>query len=663
MDASGKNDDSNDDDDDDDGAEVYRAGDGCSPPEIAVARQVAPGRPVGDVGVSMQAEAGESCFKSDQASHRCLAGVNAAFLASGLGALLVSYMAMDAVTACLAVTLGLVCVALGLVGLMSQWHDSWRAYGVTVSLVSLLGLWISLVAWFRGDMALRIFEVLAASDWEAYFDTLEPSFRRQVLTQHAGCDTQYSGSCWAVVREHTAHKYFSAGRICVPAALLLAAGALMSLKDFLGTAKLVTDLDLGLNYTLLAFGVVMIGTASAEYGQMATWVGRSACWSVIGAGMLLMMIAVCSFLNRAGLRSSTKTRRAITTTSSSVLDACLFVLAQGLFLVAIGCFVAKHTIVKSLRAHLDDHALQDVLAEYQHIAGCDDSAEVDAAVHGFSCEASEIAWADAERVFRRQLDTIGWSLLLAMLLVAAKLLCGRYVVQLLAANAVLTPADEEAAGTPSSQENADHVLVTDGTTKGQYVAVSLDEEEKNGISRSSPIPTGQLGGATRSLISHQASGRLVDAIEEHAQMLLSEARYGEVTVEDLGDDYRGGMAPSDLLSQASIDSADITDLYGPSSGYYSGFSAADFALSNLGDEAGDDYGRDQLALGSRESSGGSLLGVSSPAVGRRGSLQLSIAEQSAWQVDLNRYGHVLWTFTRLALLAMIIEWKVRRIWT
>jgi hypothetical protein len=123
------------------------------------------------------------------------------------------------------------------------------------------------------------------------------------------------------------------------------------------------------------------------------------------------------------------------------------------------------------------------------------------------------------------------------------------------------------------------------------------------------------------------------------------------------------MAPSDLLSQASIDSADITDLYGPSSGYYSGFSAADFALSNLGDEAGDDYGRDQLALGSRESSGGSLLGVSSPAVGRRGSLQLSIAEQSAWQVDLNRYGHVRWTFTRLALLAMIIEWKVRRIWT
>eukprot|EP01043_Picozoa_sp_COSAG02_P054333 COSAG02_NODE_6136_length_3775_cov_2.403871_1_plen_365_part_10 len=363
-------------------------------------RQVAPGRPVGDVGVSMDAEAGQPYFKSDQASHTCLAGVNAAFLVSGLGALLVSYMAVDAITACLAVTLGLVCVVLGLVGLISEWHDSLRAYGVMVSLVSLLGLWVSLVAWFRGDMALRIFEELAASDWEAYFDALEPSFRRQVLTQHAGCDTQYSGPCWAVVREHTAHKYFSAARICVPAALLLAAGALALLKDFVGTARLVTDLDLGLNYTLLVCGVAMIGTASAEYAQMATWVGRSACWSTIWAGMLLMMIAVCSFLSRAGLRSSTKTRRAITTTSSSVLDACLFVLAQVLFLVAIGCFVAKHTLVKSLRAYLDDQALQDVLAEYQHIADCDDSAEVDPAVHGFSCEASEMAWADAEGSFR-----------------------------------------------------------------------------------------------------------------------------------------------------------------------------------------------------------------------------------------------------------------------
>ena len=102
-----------------------------------------------------------------------------------------------------------------------------------------------------------------------------------------------------------------------------------------------------------------------------------------------------------------------------MLHLCLFVLAQGLFLVAIGCFVAKHTVVKSLHAYLDDHALQDVLAEYQHIAGCGHSAEVELeppVAHGFSCEASKLAWADAERVFRRQLDTIGWSLLLALLL-------------------------------------------------------------------------------------------------------------------------------------------------------------------------------------------------------------------------------------------------------
>ena len=80
------------------------------------------------------------------------------------------------------------------------------------------------------------------------------------------------------------------------------------------------------------------------------------------------------------------------------------------------------------------------------------------------------------------------------------------------------------------------------------------------------------------------------------------------------------------------------------SGHFSGFSAADLALPNLGDEAGtagDDNGRDQLALDSRESSSGSLLGALSPAVGRRGSLQLSIKEQSAWQLDLNRCGHVL----------------------
>ncbi len=595
----------------------------------------------------MEAGEGESCLKSDQASRRCLAGINVAFLASGLGALLVSYMAVDAITAWLAVAMGLCCVLLGLVGLIGQWGASLRAYGVMVGVVSLLGLWISLVAWFRGDMALRIFETLAASDWEAYFDALEPSFRRQVLAQHTACDIQYSGSCWDVVREHTAHKYFSAARICVPAALLLAAGALVSLQNFLGTATLVTDLDLGLNYILLMFGVAMVGTASAEYAQMATWVGRSACWSAIWAGMTLMMIAVCSFVNRAGSRSSTKTRRAITTTSSSVLDVCLFVLAQGLFLVAIGCFVAKHTLVKSLHAYLDDHALQDVLAEYQHIAGCDDSAEVDAAAHGFSCEASELAWADAERVFRRRLGTIGWSLLLAMLLVAAKLMCGRYAVQLGAADAdlALVPADEEAVGTPFAQEHAHGVLVADGTAKGQYVALSVEEDQKNGISRSSPIPTDQLQGAARSM-SHQASGRksFVDAIEEHSPMLLSEARYGEETVEDLGDDYRGGIAVSDLLSQASIDSADITDLYGPNSGHFSGFSAADLALPNLGDEAGtagDDNGRDQLALDSRESSSGSLLGALSPAVGRRGSLQLSIKEQSAWQLDLNRCGHVL----------------------
>lgn len=588
----------------------------------------------------MDAEESARLFpREGQTSRRCLAVVNAAFLASGLGALLVSYMAVDTVVACLAIALGLCCMGLGVVGLASQWLGRLRLYGVMVGVVSLLGLWVSLIAWFRGDMALQFFEKLAASDWEAYFDTLEPSFRRQVLAQHSGCDAEYSGSCWDAVREHTTHKYFSAARVCVPAALSLAAGALVSLNDTVGSARLVEDLDLGLNYIVLVFGVAMVGTAAAEYGLMATWVGRSACWSAICAGFTLVMLAGCSFANRAGSRSPAETTRVIVKTSSSVLDLCMFVFAQALFVIAVGCFVAKHTLVKSLHAYLDDRALQDVLAEYKQIAGCDDSAEVEldnGAARGFRCEASELAWADAELVFRRQLDTIGWTLLLAVLLIVVKLLCGRHVMQLAAADvgsAMLSTGD--AAGAPVAHETGR--VLADGTTKSHYVALSLEDEEKNGISRSSSISAGRIGG---SLMSRQASGsrRLVGAIEEHSPMLLSGGRYeDEVTVEDLGDDYRGGMAASDLLSQASIDSADITDFYGPSSGKFAGFSAADLApYLPVGGEAGDDYGGDQLALASRESSSGSLLGASSPAVGRRGSLQLSIAEQSTWLRDLNR---------------------------
>ena len=591
-------------------------------------------------GERMQAEESVRLFpREGHTSRRCLAAINAAFLASGLGALLVSYMAVDTVVACLAVALGLCCMGIGVVGLASQWLGRLRLYGVMVGVASLLGLWFSLIAWFRGDMALRFFEKLAASDWEAYFDTLGPSFRRQVLAQHSGCDAEYSESCWDAVREHTTHKYFSAARVCVPAALSLAAGALVSLNNILGSARLVDDLDQGLNYIVLVFGFAMVGTAAAEYDLMATWVGRLVCWSAICAGFTLIMITGCSFANRAGSRSPVTTTRAIITASSSVLDLCVFVLAQALFVLAIGCFVAKHTLVKLLHAYLDDHALQDILAEYKQIAGCDDSAEAESesgAASGINCEASKLAWADAELVFRRQLDTIGWSLLLVVLLIVAKLLCGRHVLQLAAADVGSAVSTDDASGVSVANENAGRVLAH-GTTKSQYVAVALEEEDQNGISRSSSILAGQIGG---SLVSRQASGsrRLVGAAEEHSLMLSPGGRCeDEVTVEDLGDDYRGGMAASDLLSQASIDSADITDFYGPSSGKFAGYSAADLAqYLRVGGEAGDDYGGDQLALASREGSSGSSLGASSPAVGRRGSLQLSIAEQSTWLRDLNR---------------------------
>ena len=206
-------------------------------------------------------------------------------------------------------------------------------------------------------------------------------------------------------------------------------------------------------------------------------------------------------------------------------------------------------------------------------------------------------------------------------------------------------AGEEAAGALAARGDAGQDLALDVATKSKYVPLSLEEEEKNGISRSTPIPTNQMGGSARPLLSRATSSNtaIVGPIEEHSPMLISGERTGyngEVTVEDLGDDYRGGMAASDLLSQASIDSADITDFYGPGSGHFAGFPAADLP-PQAGDEAeagGDDY--DQLVSGSRESSNVSLLGASSPAVGRRGSLQLPIAEQSAWQLDLHRCAHL-----------------------
>ena len=435
---------------------------------------------------------------------RGLVAINAAFLAVGSTSLVVSYMAVDAVSAHLATALGLCCVALALLGLLGQRLGSLRPYGVLLCVLSLVGVWTALIAWFSADMAVRVFERLAASDWEEYFDTLAPSFRRQVLTEHPGCDAEYSGSCWNAVQEHTAGKYFGAARFCIPVVLSLGAGALLALKQLLGAARLVDDLDLALNYIVLLFGVAMVGTAAAEYGLVVTWVGRTACWLAICAGLTLIMITVCSFLTRAGSRSSAKMTRTITTTSSAMLDLCLFVLAQVLFVLALGCFLAKHTLVKSLHTQLDDHALQDVLAEYQHIAGCDDRKDDESLeleerdVDGFSCEASELAWADAERVFRRQLDTVGWSLLLAVLLVAAKLLCGRHTLRRAIADAPDGPSAAAAAAStaqPPCEEQADPTTAAGaaaggGSGGGGYAALSLVEDEEAGISRSSPIPPG-----------------------------------------------------------------------------------------------------------------------------------------------------------------------------
>lgn len=575
-------------------------------------------------------------------SQRCLAGVNAVFLFSGLGVLVVSYMTPDTIVAHFAAAMGLCCVGLGLFGLISQCANArsdqsessarengrLRPYGVLVGVLSLLGLWISLVAWFRGDMAMRVFESLAASDWEAYFDSLEPSFRRQVLAQHAGCDSQYSGSCWGAVQEHTTHRYFRAVRICVPAALSLAVCAAVSLRRLLGSETLVSDLDWAWNYTALVFGVAMVGTSAVEYAAMATWVGRSACWSMICAGFTLMMISICSVVIRAGSFSSARHTSVITTASSSVLDICLFLLAQGLFVVALGCFVAKHTLVKSLRGYLDEHALQDVLAEYQHIAGCEDSAEIKLearANHGFSCEASELAWMDAERVFRRQLDTIGWSLMLATLLLIAKLICGRHVRQRMTS----LSADDT---TGVLQEDVHQNLTMDGARKHQYGAVSQEDDEEKGISRSSPIPPSRrTAGSEPWRFSRQAGSMAVEGpIEEHSFML---EEHSFMLDADLGEAYRGPKDPSDVLSLASVDTADITELDGPH--HFPGFDAGPLPKMRAEVRAtGVEDDHDQLS--SRGSSGGSLLGVSSPAVGRRGSLQLPLAEQSAWYVDLQR---------------------------
>ena len=97
----------------------------------------------------------------------------------------------------------------------------------------------------------------------------------------------------------------------------------------------------------------------------------------------------------------------------------------------------------------------------------------------------------------------------------------------------------------------------------------------------------------------------------------------QYTAEDLGDDYRGGMASFELLSQTSFDSADITDSYGPTSGSFRGYTAADMA--NESNDDSDPFG------------GGGAMASASP-VGRRGSLQLSIPDQGAWLSALAREG-------------------------
>lgn len=463
--------------------------------------------------------------------------VNAVSLAAGATSLVVAFMSSDTIATHLAAVLGVCCGALGILGLVGRGR-SLRAYGTALSVLSLLGVWGTLVVWCSADMAVRVFGNLAASDWEGYFDTLEPSYRHQVLAAHPGCDVSYTSSCWDVVQEHTAGKYFSASRVCLFVGLGLGLVALSAVREVLpgGTARLVSDLDLALNYIVLLFGVSMVGGAAAEYGMMTTSVGRTFCWTAISAGLTLMLITLCSFLTKAGARAAAEKagggasgdaadlKRTVTATSSSLLSAGLFLLAQALFVVALGCFLAKHTLLESLHEQLDEHALQDVLSEYQHIAGCGNATDSDAVAReesnseGFSCETSRLAWADAERVFRRQLDTIGWGLLLATLLVVSKLYCGRH------ADALLAPMAEDngAGGGGGVSEYATLPALEEGDESEVETPKLRLQEQREGVSRgSSPNPglSRVGGGGSRSSLYHQSSG--ISAIPESSLLLGS----------------------------------------------------------------------------------------------------------------------------------------------
>jgi hypothetical protein len=157
---------------------------------------------------------------------------------------------------------------------------------------------------------------------------------------------------------------------------------------------------------LLLFGLGMVGGAVAEYAAMVTAVGRGFCWAAILCGLTLTLMSFCAFLNKAGSRRQRASlTRQLSQHSSRGLALCLFLLAQALFVTALGCFLAKHAVLSALHEYLDDEALQDLLEEYKHQAGCDEGDVGRGAGNSGATLASspEVRDTDSCLPFRRQL--------------------------------------------------------------------------------------------------------------------------------------------------------------------------------------------------------------------------------------------------------------------